>query len=691
MPPRNMSYEKAPKGSFKKNISKLIVYCKNYWLWMAVAIIFGLAGTVIQIIGPNKIKDLANEITVGLFSGGINIENVTKIAVLLLILYVVGAILSYVQHFITSTVTQKVVKNLRKDISIKINKMPLNYFDTHLHGDVLSRVTNDVDVIGQSLNESIGTLFSSVLLFGGVLIMMFVTEWIMAFTVIGATIIGFGISMIFMSKSQKYFNQNQKNMGELNAHIEENYSGHNVVQLFNAKEKSSAEFERINKNLFKTGWKSQFVSGVMGPLMGFIGNFGYVCVCIVGALLAADRGITYFGVITAFMIYARLFSNPLSQIAQALTSLQSASAASGRVFEFLEFEEMKDESGKKPYEKEVKGDVEFRNVRFAYNADKIIIHNFSTKVKKGQKIAIVGPTGAGKTTLVNLLMRFYELKSPLLIVDNQITAFKIFENGKSLSFMIDEEGYPIVAGQKLEHILSDATQKGLKKNTLYKFDKDFNLTEDDKVLKKKLPIVVGDDLDKIENCDFGVAYFGDIFIDGVPTKSLKRDDIHKMFGMVLQDTWLFEGTIAENMRYNNDQVSREQIVEACKKVGVDHFIQTLPKGYDTVIDDAVNLSAGQKQLLTIARTMIENRPMMILDEATSSVDTRTEILLQNAMDHVMEGRTSFIIAHRLSTIKNADLILVLKDGDIIESGNHENLLAKGGFYAELYNSQFEEE
>lgn len=473
--------------------------------------------------------------------------------------------------------------------------MPLNYFDTHLHGDILSRVTNDVDTIGQSLNESVGSLVTSVIMLIGVLIMMFVTDWVLAFTVIGATLFGFVLAIIFMASSQKYFNKNQKDLGEMNAHIEETYSGHNVVQLFNAKKQTAEEFNKINKSLLSSGLKSQFISGAMMPMMGFIGNFGYAAVCIVGALLAGSRGMGYFGTIIAFMIYVRLFSNPLSQIAQAITLLQSAAAASGRVFEFLEEKELEDESTKTLVLDNVAGNVEFDHVSFGYSKDKKIIKDFSAKINAGEKVAIVGPTGAGKTTLVNLLMRFYEVDS------------------------------------------------------------------------------------------------GDIKIEGVSIKDITRENVHKLFGMVLQDTWLFQGTIKENLRYNNENVTDEQIVEVCKQVGVDHFIQTLSNGYDTVIDDAVNLSAGQKQLLTIARTMIENRPMMILDEATSSVDTRTEVLLQQAMDKVMEGRTSFIIAHRLSTIKNADMILVLKDGDIIESGKHEELLEKGGFYADLYNSQFEED
>lgn len=587
--------EKPEKGTFKKSLGKLLKYCRAYWVWILFAILCGAIGVVSQILGPNKIQDITNLITEGLYTGNTNLDKITSICIFLVCVFVTGALFSYLQQYISTIVSQKVIKSLRKDISLKINKMPLNYFDTHLYGDVLSRVTNDVDQIGQSLDQSVSSLFSSVLLFVGVLVMMFVTEPIMALTVILATILGFCFSLIFLTKSQKYFNQVQENLGNLNSHIEETYSGHNVVRLFNAESQTKKEFDKINHKLYKSGWKSQFISGVMGPVMGFVGNFGYVAVCIVGALLASKHGTSYFGVITAFMIYVRLFSNPLSQIAQSLTSLQSASAASKRVFDFLESEELSDETGKLDKLENIKGNVSFQNVSFGYNPNKIIIKDFSIDVKAGQKVAIVGPTGAGKTTLVNLLMRFYEVNS------------------------------------------------------------------------------------------------GDIKIDGISTKDIKRGTVHEMFGMVLQDTWLFEGTIKENLRYNSKGITDEQIEEVCKSVGIDHFIKTLSKGYDTVIDDAINLSAGQKQLLTIARTMLENCPMIILDEATSSVDTRTEILLQNAMDKVMEGRTSFIIAHRLSTIKNADVILVLKDGDIVEKGNHKQLLAKGGFYAELYNSQFEEE
>lgn len=562
---------------------------------MLIAILLGSISVVFQILGPIKIKDITNIITNGVMAGEVDVEGVIKIALFLLTIYLIGLLLGYLQNYLSTVVTQKIAKRLRSDISKKINVLPLNYFDNHQYGDILSRVTNDVDTISQSMDESIAGLFSNILLFVGVLIAMFVTEWILALTVIATTILGFGFSMIFMTKAQKYFVQNQQNIGELNAHIEENYSGHNVVSLFNAQETNGKEFNNVNKKLLNSGRKSQFISGVMMPIMGFVGNFGYVAVCIVGAILASKRGVEYIGVISAFMIYVRLFSNPLSQIAQSLTRLQSTSAASLRVFEFLEEKEMADESNKADQKIKVKGNVSFEHVKFGYNEDQVIIKDFSADVKAGQKVAIVGPTGAGKTTLVNLLMRFYEIND------------------------------------------------------------------------------------------------GDIKVDGVSTKGMRRSDVHAMFGMVLQDTWLFQETIKENLRYNNLSATDEQIVEACKQVGVNHFIQTLPEGYNTMVDDSINLSAGQKQLLTIARTMIENRPMMILDEATSSVDTRTEILLQQAMDKVMEGRTSFIIAHRLSTIKNADKIFVLKDGDIVESGNHEELLEKGGFYAELYNSQFEEE
>ena len=577
------------KGQFKKSMVKLLKYCKKFYFLVGVALFLGIVSVVCQILSPILVGKLGGIIE----AGNINYDDITRLALTILTLALIMSLLGYFQHFIMATTTQKVVFKFRDDISAKINKLPLQYFDTHLYGDTLSRVTNDVDIIGQTLNQSVSSLFSNIILFVGVTIAMFVTQWIMAFTVIVATFIGFSIMLIFLTKSQKYFIMQQKDLGDLNAHIEEVYSGHNVIKLFNAESDKGGEFKRINKKLEKSAWKSQFLSNTMMPIMGFVGNFAFVCVCIVGAVLALNNIIGVEPILT-FMIFARMFSNPLSQIAQALTSLQSTSAACGRVFEFLEEKELSNEDGKTETLTNVLGNVEFDHVRFGYTSDKIIIKDFSVKVYAGEKVAIVGPTGAGKTTLVNLLMRFYEINS------------------------------------------------------------------------------------------------GDIRIDGRSIKDLTRENIHDLFGMVLQDTWLFEGTIKENLRYNKENVTDGQIVEACKQIGVDHFIQTLPNGYDTVIDDAVNLSAGQKQLLTIARTMVANNPMLILDEATSSVDTRTEELIQKAMDKLMEGRTSFIIAHRLSTIRNADVILVLKDGDVIESGNHEELMAKGGFYADLYNSQFAE-
>ena len=571
---------------------KLILYCKKYLPVVAVALVLAMAGSVCSLIGPDKLKDLTNIITEGLMTE-IDMPGVKKIALWLIGLYGVSAVFSYIQSFIMATVNQRVTKNLRRDISVKINKVPLSYFNKNSFGDVLSRVTNDVDTIGQSLNQSIVSLVTAITMFAGSLFMMFYTNWIMAVTAVVSTIFGFGIMMFIMGKSQKHFIAQQRELGRINGHIEEIYTGHNVVKAYNGEKAALKTFVEINDKLYESAWKSQFLSGMMMPLMSFIGNFGYVAVCVVGAALAMNGNIT-FGVIVAFMMYIRQFTNPLAQIAQAMTSLQSTAAAGERVFEFLEEEELSDESSKTKRLDAAKGDVEFKHVKFGYTEDKVIIHDFSAKAKAGQKIAIVGPTGAGKTTMVNLLMRFYEL------------------NG------------------------------------------------------------------------------GDILIDGVSTKDITRENVHDLFCMVLQDTWLFEGTIRENIVYCKEGVSDEDVVKACKAVGIDHFIRTLPKGYDTVLNDKANLSAGQKQLITIARAMIENAPLLILDEATSSVDTRTEIQIQKAMDKLTEGRTTFVIAHRLSTIKNADLILVMKDGDIIESGNHEELLAKGGFYADLYNSQFEQ-
>ena len=549
---RRPQVEKVPKGTFKKSILKFLRYCKGYWILIALALVIGAIAVFPALYGPNKVKEIMQLITSAVYGGyNTDIAAVEKLAFLLLALIILRGLFQYFQNFLVVSITQKLTKNLRSDVSKKINKLPLKYFDTHLHGDTLSRVSNDIETLGQSISDSLGTLFSSLLLFVGVLIMMFITDWIMALTVIGSTIIGFLFSLIALVKSQKYFIAIQKDFGDLSSHIEETYSGHNVIQLFNAQESASQEFQKINKKLYTNAWKSHFISGTMGPLMGFVSNLGYVAVCVVGAVLASYRGIDYIGVISAFMIYANSFSRPLTEIAQTMTSLQSAAAASGRVFEFLESEEVENEDYKNTVIENIKGNIEFKDVKFGYNTDRMIINDFSAKIKQGEKVAIVGPTGAGKTTLVNLLMRFYEINS------------------------------------------------------------------------------------------------GDIIIDGHSIKNLTREQIHSMFGMVLQDTWLFEGSIIENLRYNTPNVSDEKIHEICKKVGIDHFIQTLPHGYNTVIDDTINISAGQKQLITIARTMIANKPMIILDEATSSVDTRTEVLLQQAMDKVMEGRTSFIIAHRL--------------------------------------------
>lgn len=588
---KNVSNEKAK--DFKGSIKKLINYCKPLMTLIIIAIILAFLSSILSIIGPDKLKDMTNEITMGLM-GKINLNKVKSIALLLVIFYSLSFIFNYFQGFLMSTVTQKFSKKLRSEISIKINKLPLKYFDSNSYGDILSRVTNDVDTLGQTMNQSVGTLVTSITMFIGSLIMMIHTNFIMAITAVIATIIGFAFMGVIVSKSQKYFNDQQQQLGILNGHIEEVYSGHNVVKVYNGTNEAKKKFNEYNNALYESAWKSQFLSGLMPTIMGFIGNFGYVAVCIVGALLTMNGSIS-IGVIVAFMIYIRLFTNPLSQIAQALTSLQSAAAASERVFEFLDEKELEDESNKtKVLEKDkVKGDIVFDHVKFGYDPDKLIIKDFSAKAKSGEKIAIVGPTGAGKTTMVNLLMRFYEINS------------------------------------------------------------------------------------------------GEILIDGVSTKELTRENIHKLFCMVLQDTWLFNGTIKDNIIYNNENITLEEVKRACKTVGLDHFIKTLPHGYDTVLGDTDSLSSGQRQLITIARGMIEDAPFLILDEATSSVDTRTEELVQKAMDKLMHGRTSFIIAHRLSTIKNADLILVMKDGNIVEQGSHEELIKKNGFYAELYNSQFQ--
>lgn len=589
-----------PKN-FKASIKKLLSFIKPFLVAIIIALLFAVAGTVLHLIGPNKIRDLTNLISQSFaFIGGqwvafpMDMAKITSTCVFLVVIYSAGLICSYVQGLIMTTVTHRNTQKMRSEISKKINLLPLKYFDANTTGDVLSRVTNDVDTIGQTLNQAIVTLITSLVMLIGSIIMMFVTNALMAVTAIVSSLIGIFIMFTIMGKSQKYFARQQRYLGEMNGHIEEVYSGHNVVKAYNAEKAVCKEFNGINKNLYSSAWKSQFLSGLMMPLMNFIGNLGYVAVCVVGAVLVSN-GKIQFGVVTAFMLYVRLFTSPLSQLAQAFTSMQSAAAAGERVFEFLEEKELSNESEKTAYLQpdKIKGDVTFEHVSFGYDESRTIINDFSATAKAGQKIAIVGPTGAGKTTMVNLLMRFYEINS------------------------------------------------------------------------------------------------GNIKIDGVPISQLTRENLHDLFGMVLQDTWLFEGTIKENIVYSKENVTDEQIEKACRAVGLHHFIKTLPEGYDTVLNDKATLSAGQKQLVTIARAMIENAPMLILDEATSSVDTRTEVLIQKAMDSLTQGRTSFIIAHRLSTIKNADLILVMKDGDVIESGNHEELIAQKGFYADLYNSQFE--
>ncbi len=598
--PMGMSGAVEKPKNFKITMTKLIGYCKNYMPVILIALIAAAAGTLLQIIGPDKLKELTNEVMKGLpalvdgkpVMGDINLVTIRNIAILLIVFYAAAFLLNLVQSYIMATVTQIISKKMRTDISRKVNRLPLKYFDTTSYGDVISRVTNDVDAIGQTLNQSVGTLITSITMLIGSLIMMFYNNWIMAFTAVGSSLIGFVLMTVIMTKSQSFFKSQQINLGRINGHIEENYSGHNVVKVYNGSKESRKTFEAINESLYKSGWISQFLSGLMMPLMGFVGNFGYVAVCVVGAALAM-KGTISFGVIVAFMMYIRLFTQPMSQIAQAMNNLQRTAAASERVFEFLDEEELEQESEKRDQLKQIKGEVEFKNVRFGYAPQKPVIHDFSSKIKAGQKVAIVGPTGAGKTTMVNLLMRFYELDG------------------------------------------------------------------------------------------------GEIRIDGVPIQQVPRENVHEQFGMVLQDTWLFEGTIKDNIIYSKPGVTDEQVKAACKTVGLHHFIKTLPEGYDTVLNDKASLSEGQKQLITIARAMIQNAPLLILDEATSSVDTRTERMVQKAMDQLTVGRTSFVIAHRLSTIKNADLILVMKDGDIIERGSHKELLSRNGFYADLYNSQFE--
>lgn len=568
-------------------------YIKGFQLPFVIAVIGAIISSIITVFGPYKLREITNLITEGLV-GEMDLGAISNIGFFLAFLYVVGSLINYAQGYAISDMIQHFSKRLRNAIAEKINRLPLGYFDSHSQGDTLSRVTNDVDTVGQSLTQSLGTLISSVLLLIAVLFMMFYTNVVLSFVTIGSVLLGFVFSAVLMAKSQRYFQEQQSNLAAINGYVEEMYSGHNVITSYNGAEKTRLAFNALNQNLYTSMWKSQFISGIMFPLMNFVGNFGYVMVVIVGATMAINGSIS-MGTIVAFMVYVRIFSQPLSQIAQGITTLQSASAAMGRVFEFLAEADMEDDSHKPKALTEVKGDVHFEDVFFGYNPDKTIIHDFSARAKAGQKVAIVGPTGAGKTTIVNLLMKFY-------------------------------------------------------------------------------------DIDR-----------GRITIDGVDTKEMKRSEVHDAFSMVLQDTWLFEGTIKENLIYNQKDITDQAVVEAAKAVGVHHFIMTLPDGYDTVLDDTVSLSVGQKQLLTIARALLKDAPLLILDEATSSVDTRTEELIQKAMDKLMEGRTSFVIAHRLSTIRNADLILVMRDGNIIEQGNHDQLMEQGGFYADLYNSQFVEE
>lgn len=586
---------------------KLFSFSSRHLPTLVVALVLGVVATICQIIGPNQLKNMTNAISEGLpaivdgqtIANAVDMDEVTRIAWTLVALYVAFAVFNYVQSWLMASVTQVVARELREAISRKINRLPLRYFDRASYGDVLSRITNDADAIGQTLGQSLGSMISAATLFVGSLVMMFYNNVTMTLCAIASCVIGFAIMMFIMKKSQIYFTRQQIALGDVNGHVEEMYSGHTVVKAYGGENDSIRRFEQYNNDLYDSGWKSMFLSGLMQPLMGFIGNFGYVVVCVAGAALAMSGKIE-FGVIVAFMMYVRFFTQPLSQFAQATQNLQRCAAASERVFEFLGEEEMADEAGKPQLlgrdadgnPKPVRGDVEFSHVSFGYSDDRTIIHDFSASVKSGQKVAIVGPTGAGKTTMVNLLMRFYEISG------------------------------------------------------------------------------------------------GTITIDGVDTKSVPRSNVHDQFSMVLQDTWVFRGTVKENVAYSKPGVTDEQIVEACKAVGLDRYIRSLPQGYDTILDDKSSLSQGQKQLLTIARAMVQDAPILILDEATSSVDTRTEELIQKAMDELTVGRTSFVIAHRLSTIRDADMILVMNHGDIVERGTHEELLKADGFYAQLYNSQF---
>ena len=582
------------KIDMKKSLGRTAAYMRSSLPLMIFALALAALSAVMTIIGPDKIGQIATIISDGLL-GGIDLAAIAKIGITMAVIYLLSALFGFVQHYIMADVTLKMSYRMRGELSEKINRVPQKYFNTTSQGDILSRITNDVSTLQQGLTNSLPTMISAATQFLGCLIMMFATEWRLALIALAITLVGMAAIVLIMSKSQRYFSARQTSLGALNGYVEEMYSGHEVVRISRAVDDVKSHFKTLNEAVYDANWRSQFLSGVMQPLMNVIGNLSYVAVCVAGSILAIN-GTIKFGVIVSFILYVRLFTSPLTQMAQGMTNLQTASASAQRILDFLEAEELPDESDKPANVPAVKGAVSFRSVRFSYpdSPDKVIIKNFSAEVRPGQKVAIVGPTGAGKTTMVNLLMRFYELKS------------------------------------------------------------------------------------------------GEIVIDGTPISQMRRETVHSLFSMVLQDTWLFEGTVRENLVYNMENVTDAQLESVCRACGLDKFIHTLPNGFDTVLSESVTISAGQKQLLTIARAMLQNAPMLILDEATSSVDTRTELLIQQAMDRLTQNKTSFVIAHRLSTIKNADLILVLRDGDVVESGTHAQLMQQGGFYAELYNSQFEQ-
>lgn len=591
---RGMNVPEKSKRGITGVLQEMISYSGNILIPMIAAMVLAIAGAVLTLIGPNQLRRITDLIADGLTSS-IDLTAIGRVGVMLLVFYLCSSLFTYIEHYIMATITLKLSWKMRQDLCKKINRVPMKCFGTVSYGDILSRVTNDVSTFQQAMANSLPSMISAIFQFLGCLLMMFVTEWRMALAAILVTLLGFALMAFIMKRSQKFFIARQESLGRMNGYIEEIYSGHAVVRLSRANNHVKKTFNEMNRQVYEASRKSQFLSGIMQPLMTVIGNLGYVAVCVLGAVLVMNGQIT-FGVITAFIMYVRLFTSPLTTLAQGMTQMQSAAAAGDRIFDFLQEEELSDESAKTTHLTDVRGEVEFSHVKFSYPStpDKIIIKDFSAHVLPGQKVAIVGPTGAGKTTMVNLLMRFYEVNS------------------------------------------------------------------------------------------------GNIRIDGIPTSELTRENVHDLFGMVLQDTWLMEGTVRENLVYNHTDVTDEQLERACRACGIYHFIETLPQGFDTVLGENIAVSAGQKQLFTIARAMIQNSPMLILDEATSSVDTRTELITQKAMDQLTERRTSFVIAHRLSTIKNADLILVMKDGDILEQGSHEELLAKGGFYADLYNSQFEQ-